>query len=384
MRAQDLLEDLIAQFNGNVFLGAFSFSSAEIPFIGAARPDLADRIVVVDDIGFIFQLNEWREAETTAVDDLEEWFASEVLRKGVKRIRQTRELLRSYATISLVNDLGHRMSIGPRAGDLVGVILYRTCPTMEERPLPRFHWSPTAGFVHVLRAEEYFCVSEYLVTPAEIFDYFRFRREVVSKPAFVPESVTEQALVGQYLAEEMSSIPGTRFERAALSFREDRNTAAFAFVMESLGDRIAHQEEEDADTDCYRILTELAKLSGSELRELKAQVRLTLEAVRADRLEPPFRIASSLSDCAFLLLPVATEFRRRAREALENISLASRHELKSEKHVSLAMWQTGELIDIEWMFIEGPNLPDPELDASLRRHYPFRRTSDRRLLEYFL
>jgi hypothetical protein len=61
-----------------------------------------------------------------------------------------------------------------------------------------------------------------------------------------------------------------------------------------------------------------------------------------------------------------------------------KHELQIEKQVSIAMWRSGEIIDIDWMYSAGPNDPNPELDQQLEQVYPFRRTSQRRLPEYYL
>lgn len=383
--ALNLLEDLNAHLNANVFLRAFSFSSAQLPVVDAGKVQLANHLVLLDGIGFIFQLNERDRRGASRLTELEKWFATDVLKKGVRQIRQTRDLLRAYVSISLVNRHGHRVSVAaPALENLVGVILYRTPSKAPAFNPPRFKKTRVAGFVHVLRDTDYFGICEYLVTPSELLDYFRFRRELLSKPEALPPSVTEEALVGQYLFEEYDAPPDSRFQNAAVTLRGDRNACVFSYVIENLGTQIARRDADSAETTYYPILAEVARLGRSELRELKTQLRLSLEAVRAGRFELPYRIASAGTDCGFLILPGSAEFRLRARAALESLAVASKHELKMEKQVSLAMWRTGEIIDIEWMFSEGPNSPNPELDERLERNYPFRRTSEKRLPEYFL
>jgi hypothetical protein len=44
------------------------------------------------------------------------------------------------------------------------------------------------------------------------------------------------------------------------------------------------------------------------------------------------------------------------------------------------MWRSGEIIDFDWLYTEGPNIPDENLDKRLERAYPFRRTSEKRPL----
>jgi hypothetical protein len=48
------------------------------------------------------------------------------------------------------------------------------------------------------------------------------------------------------------------------------------------------------------------------------------------------------------------------------------------------MWRNSEFVDIEWIFLNGRNLPDPNLDQRLERNYPFRRTSEQRLPPIFV
>ena len=101
--------------------------------------------------------------------------------------------------------------------------------------------------------------------------------------------------------------------------------------------------------------------------------------MRANRFELPFRITSPRRGCGFLILPVMRDFQNRAFEALESLSIASRHELGLQKQVGVGMWKDGEFVDIEWIFVAGENTPQPDIDARLAQSYPFRLASDRRI-----
>ena len=128
---------------------------------------------------------------------------------------------------------------------------------------------------------------------------------------------------------------------------------------------------------------ELARLGRHELRALKQQVRLALESVRSDRFELPHRIVSARTGCGFLILPLTSEFHDRTFFALESLSQASKYELDLEKQVGIGMWRENEFVDIEWLFLNGRNLPDPYLDERLARGYPFRRSSEQRIPPIF-
>ena len=297
--------------------------------------------------------------------------------------------------LSLVNHFGHRVSVTPaEAEDLVSMIIYRVPAKSRGFRAARFKKGRNGGFVHILRDVDYFEICQHFVTPAELLDYFGFRRDVLINWDAAAAAVSEEALIGQYLLEDYSSGPDQKFERAARS-RGGPTACEFSFVLDSLASKIAGQHSDYADTDCYEILAELALLGRYELKALKQELRVGLEAVRANRFELPLRIASGRTACGFLIVPVTREFRDRAIDALESLSLASKHELDLPRQVGIGMWnsydllrgervQKSEFVDIEWAFVEGDNAPNPELDERLSTSYPFRTASEQKLPPIFV
>jgi hypothetical protein len=214
-------------------------------------------------------------------------------------------------------------------------------------------------------------------------DYFGFRRDVLINWDAAAAAVSEEALIGQYLLEDFSSAPDPRYEKAARS-RGGPTACEFSFVMETIEFKIAAQSDEYADTECYEILTELALLGRYELKALRQELRLGLEAVRANRFELPFRIAAGRTGCGFVVVPVTREFHDRAMNALESLALASKHELDLPRQIGIGMWQNSEFVEIEWIFLDGPNPPNPELDERLAHNYPFRMSSEQKLPPIFV
>ncbi len=382
--ASSLLQDFTAQQHANAFLRAFSFPTLQLPRNPADESELADRVVFIDDIGFIVQLREREQKVASKPGDLEKWVANNIVKKAAKQVQNTRELLRSYKGLSLVNHFGHRVYVPPRdPDDLVSIIIYRVPAKARAFRAARFKKGRNGGFIHILRDVEYFEICEHFVTPAELVDYFNFRRDILINWEPAVTAVSEEALIGQYLLEDYSSQPDARFEKAARS-RGGPTACEFTFVLDSLASRIAAQNSDQADTDCYEVLTEIALLRRYELKALKQQLRLALEAVRANRFELPFRIASGRTGCGFLIVPVTREFHERAMDALKSLSVASKHELDLPRQVGIGMWRNSEFVDIEWIFQEGSNPPNPELDERLAFSYPFRVASEQRLPPIFV
>ena len=151
-----LLQEFTTQQNENAFLRAFSFSTTQLPVDSASDVELADRVIMMDEIGFIFQLMEREHKVASKAGDLEKWITNHVVRRGVKQIQNTRNLLKSYMGLSIVNNFGHRMSISPRDPDLlVSVIVYRVPPKTRAFRAARFKKNRNGGFVHILRDVDY-------------------------------------------------------------------------------------------------------------------------------------------------------------------------------------------------------------------------------------
>ena len=124
--ATSLLQDFTAQQNANVFLRAFSFPTIQLPLAAGDERTLADRVLMMDGIGFIIQLMEREQKVASKAGDIEKWVTNNVVRRGVKQIQNTRDLLHSYVGLSLVNQFGHRDNISPRDPELmVGIVVYR-------------------------------------------------------------------------------------------------------------------------------------------------------------------------------------------------------------------------------------------------------------------
>lgn len=396
-----LLHDFTAQQHSNVFMRAFSFGTNQLPTTAEKESQLADRVLLVDDIGLIFQLREREHRVVAKSGDLEKWVSGQVVRKGVRRVQATRELLASYTSLSVVNAFGQRMTVTPAKADrLVGIVIYRVPPKSRPFRAARFKQYRNGGFVHILRDTDYFAICEHFVTPAEFVEYFAFRRDILLGWDPPSSAVSERALIGQYLLEDFASPPSSSLERAARA-REGTTASEFSFVLDNLAAELStHDEEEEDDEDDdrhedetathhaatthrYEILTELALLGRYHLRALKQQIRTALEAVRANRFEQPLRIISTRRHCGFLIVPLMREFLERSLEALDSLAIASKHELDLTRQVGIGMWQSSEFVDVEWVFLEGENPPNAALDQRLARNYPFRRASERRMAPIF-
>jgi hypothetical protein len=54
------------------------------------------------------------------------------------------------------------------------------------------------------------------------------------------------------------------------------------------------------------------------------------------------------------------------------------------RQIGIGMWRNSEFVDIEWIFLDGPNPPNPQLDRRLAHSYPFRTSSEQKLPPIFV
>jgi hypothetical protein len=372
---QTLSERFVGQLNANVFFAEFAFASSQLRVPEVGEVELADHLVLFDDVGLIFQLKE-RSADVK--DDsasLSSWFVRKVRKAAVSQIAKTKAMMRQFAGTRIRNQRGHQVHL-PDAPPtrLSSIVIYHASSTTEFYA-PKYCISRSAGFVHFIAAKDYFGVCQSLVTPAEVLEYLAFREDVVKLLNLAPAQVSEAALVGQFMGGTITikAIPHERYANILDALIQDREQWDISYLTDHLGEQIKYRDGDASATQYYRILAQLAKLSRAELRELKILLGHATEAVRTDTLELPYRFALPRNDCGFLLLAVPSNMHPKAHQTLMNVSLLSKYELKVSKHVSLSMRRVKSFLDIEWMYAEGPVKANEKLDAFLARNYPFRK-----------
>jgi hypothetical protein len=370
--AKTLLERFIAQLNANVFFAEFAFDSAQLRVPGTGDIELADHLVLLDEIGLIFQLKERNSGAALGATELTSWFTAKVRKKAVSQIAASRTLLRHHAGATIPNQRGHLVQLPDSSPDRLAAVVIYDAPQPEGFNPPQYCVSGSAGFVHFIKAADYLGVCQSLITPTEVQEYLAFRQQAMRSLVFAPASVSEAALVGQFMGGDLTAIPNEKYSRAHHALLDDREEWDVSFLTERLGQQITYREGDQSQTSHYRILAELAKLTRSELKELKSRLQLTLEAVATDQFRLPYRFAVPRTDCGFLLFPVPSDLHGKARTALHNFSVASKHELEVSKHIALSVRKTDGYIDIEWMYLAGPVEPNAEVDALLAENYPFR------------
>ncbi|WP_061206174.1 hypothetical protein, partial [Leptospira santarosai] len=274
----------------------------------------------------------------------------------------------------------HQVAIVPPSLDKVILIIIFKLDQDFSASLGYF--SSDFGFIHYINQKAYYDICLYLITPAEIYDYFKFRESIlVENEKYDDNSISEYSLLGQYLSGNVKVLPDVNSESFVKIFKDDLQSWDISFILKNLEDKIISPR--DNVTDYYKIIAEFAKLNRAALREIKKRLRLALHSVIKDIFDKPYRVVVPSSDCGFLILPVQAQLKDSIVEGLLGHCIVSKYELNNKKHVGIGISKEGDFIDILWIFIESESRPDKEIDKKLKENYPFREVKETLLNKYF-
>jgi hypothetical protein len=377
MSDQTLLSAFVSSLHSNLFLREFSFARTCFTPLGGTEVELADHLVRVGDLLFLYQL---KERDAAATGTVEAWIRNKVVKKATRQIRSTIGLLGSGDPVRVSNERGHVFDLSAQPDDARhSIVVFKSGDTRTPLPYPRFHLSGTVGFIHIFDVLDYLGICQYLITPAEVAEYLSWRERVLKSSEAA--SVSEAALLGQYMLDDASS-PGERFAQALVALRNDVSAFDMSFILANLADHVDSASKADLGTQYYPLLKLLARMIRSELRLLKERLKYALTAVAEDRVELPARFVSLKLKCGVVVVPmVAAHFANR-QVALRNLSILAKYEHRTDMQIGIAVAKQGADVIIDWYYLEHAWSHNQEIEDALRDRYPFRPTSAGTLPRY--
>lgn len=366
-----LLQDFIDDLNSRVFFKEFTFAGPLLS-VGSGEVELADHFVLLEDLAIVFQLKERSPEADSSEDAVSSWFQSKVLKRAKNQIKASLRVLSTCGGRTVVNQRGHAVRLPGQVGrEIHNVIVFRAPVLPNQFDHEPIYYSDDVGPIHVIQDVDYFGICRHLVTPREIARYLAFRALILRLHPFVDEP----ALVGQFLLNDLESAPSAKYRGAFAALVDDTDDWNLSKLIREFADHVVPlpgvEEPQDA-LNYYAIIAELAKLSRSELRELKKRILLAVGHARRDQFEPTTRVSFPHTDCAFLVFAVPAAMWGGVQRGLLNLCIGSQYQLQVKRHIGIAVGVRGEVIDLVWCFREW--LPEhiPELEARLEKSNPFR------------
>lgn len=350
-----------------MFFREFTFSKNTFRFENE-EVELADAIVHARDIMWVFQLKERAKTEGLTQVSEERWFSRKVVGEATRQIRQTVSLLRNSPSVVLNNNRGHAVHLAGLPMSVHKVVAFRAAPELPQSCRDaKYHRSATAGFIHLFSASDYGDVLGSLLTLAEVNEYLTYREAALTKWPTAAQ-LPERALLGQFLLGD-EHVPRLDSAGAVHALVETRHEWDMTSVISTFGDRIV---TEQAPTDHYPILQELAVLKRTELREFRRRFDLALKVSRRNEVVRPYRMTVPRTDCAFVVIPLTDAMKQHRANLLHNLTVLHQYEQRVPRCVGLAMDWEGESWYMEWAFRERVWSHDPELEQALASNEAFR------------
>jgi hypothetical protein len=373
------LEERVARTNAGFFLREFSFSRTHFSPPGRSEVELADHVVSLDDVLLVFQFKERCDATDDPVQEAS-WYEKKVVRKATKQVRDTLEHF-SRHRIRIANDRGHVIDLpqGLQGLKVAKVVVYEPGSMLPlHLRLQKGYESSTAGFVHLFQAADYEGILRTLVTVPEIVDYLQFRELVCQRYPDESSSVTEQALLGQYIDDAEVRAPSLDDERIFDALQDDSHEFEMFGILHKFKERTysgsaSGGAASDTSPDYYSILKELLRLPRNDLAAFRLRFLWAWDACGGD-LEQPSLFASGNTGCGFVFVPVPVGQEFNKMRALENFTMAAKYDLKVDRCLGLVFQRDGEWRLVDWMLRSHPWAPDQDLEEMLKRSYPFRST----------
>ena len=365
--------DSLAELNEWHFFQEFVYSKNTFrPAPPQTEVELADSVLWLGDLLLAFQLKERKPTSEPTETSERKWFDKKILDEATRQIRDTLRYLEENRSISLKNHRSHERTL--ESGKLKQI--HKLVVYLPDKKLPedclskKYHESRTAGVIHIIPAQDYLGIVKTLLTPVEVADYLDFREELIATWGHRINELPEPALVGQFLEGDSSVEPSLNFlERLrALDHRADEWD--MSGIISNFPDRVT---TDNAPTDYYPIIAELASLKRNELKEFKARFQLAVERSRANKFALPYRIAIPRTDCGFVFIPLTIDLFEHRRTALLNMTLAHKYDQRLSKCVGVVIGGHEQgWFHSDWCFAESPWQPDQDMDKLLAANNPFR------------
>ncbi len=371
--SDNLLEKFLSKLNENIFYREFSFSKNDFHPRPGEKKQFADHAVWIDDFLIIFQLKQRTTNEVMSEAHERSWFENKVLKRAKKQIKGTLGFLAQYPQITIENRRGHAFNLNSAsAKHIIKIIVYDPGDNLPEDCLRvRHYFSSKVGFVHIIAWRDYAATCVTLLTPAELVDYLGFREAVIKRWHMETTIPSERALVGQFLYSDHIDRPDEGYACFLDNLKRETKEFNLTHLLNDIGDRLDQATAENTPLDYYKILTEFAKLNRGDLKEVKARIVACLQAIQEDRFMQPTRIIVPRTGCGYVFIPLQKEFIDNRRNALTNLTHAAKYEHKFQKQIGVTFVKEGNLILIEWCYLEGLWARNPVLEKMLSTNNPF-------------
>lgn len=348
-------EEFVTRISTNVFYKEFTFDRNEFyPSVGEQK-ELADNILWIDELLFIIQIKERNPNDVKTEKEENKWFSNVVLKKAKNQIKDSVGFFLTHDKIIIKNRREHSIRVtasNVETANKIVVYAHNSNLLSESNRHLKFYESQSIGHIHLLGVEDYYWLCRYLVTPAELDEYLKFRIELYRRHSSIVDKYPEQYVLAHFLnTPDVSSIDERYIETLPKLLAE---TEAFDLsgILKNFLENI-RVEEQKQSTEYYQIVKEIAKLKRHELAEFKKRFQLIIEDAKSNRITLPYRFTVPRTGCGFVFIPLISEKANYWENALLNFTTIYKYKRKIEKCIGVVVFKYEAYFDINWAYMAG-------------------------------
>ena len=375
-------EKHITVINSSFFFKEFTFSKNNFKDLDDEL-ELADSIVWVDDFFLIYQIKERN--QTQEESNLKNWFKNKVLGKAVKQIKSTLQYLDKFDKIIVENERGEKFDLtkANRENPIKLIIYSPGAKFPEEDRFLKFYTSKVVGKIHLFHKEDYLWICRYLITPFEIEEYLRFRKNLYEANRNELDNLPEQYVLGHYLETNEDIELNPSYVDNLKNLEADLESFNISPIVENFNRLILYST---GKSHYYYILKELAKLNRSDLRGFKQRYDLALEKAKNQEPDIPYRMTSLYSKCGFVFIPLEFTKKDKWENAVRNFSTLHKYEQKLDKVVGMVCYYNPKkkYYDIYWTYINSVWEFEEDLEKIVKENFPLRSVKMEKTFRYHI
>jgi hypothetical protein len=378
-RQEDVQSFISRTLHKLLFWEEFVFSRNKFSPPSSSELEFADAVVMLGDVLLIYQIKERSPEDAADAEAERSWFISKVLGRATKQVRATLRYLQTYSEIRVPNERGHIFNLaGSGYRDILKIVVYLASPNLpSDCRCIRYHHSRSAGFIHIIEAQDYLEMSRTLRVPEEVVRYLKYREMALTRFGKNYSALPEPVIAGHFIGGDPDEAPNLNSTKYLYRLVQDDEDWDLTPLMRRMHN---HRSAPGMRDDYYDILVEFAKLPRSMWRKVKERIRLCIENVQKDQAATPYRITYPETGCGFVFIPVPSEvvadpdcstIRLRA---LQNFTRLHKYDQRLAKCIGILVAKDAQYFDIFilWCLIAHDWVEEPDIQRLLDGGSPFR------------
>ena len=362
-------EKLANIINTNFFFREFCYHNLIIERDSGDEIELCDLLVAFCDYLVVFQLKERNSLGFVDSESEARWFASKVLNKAKRQMKNTIEHLSNQQTVKLENNRCQVVEIKlEEFKSVIQVIMYDDNEQLaNEYRYIKGVTSSEIGFIHLISLRAYEMICDFFQTPIEIFDYLLFR----SKNTIDANKVSEKALIGYYVNGDYSIEITEHHSEHYNKINNNIDDYGIRFITQTFYDKITGAI---SSNEYHKIIEQIGLLNRNGVTAFRRCLSLAIADSQSVKRCLPYRFSLPNESRGFVFIPWPLFEEGDMHNLLVNITEAHKYEHKLEKCVGAIIKKDSDsgYCDILWAYIETAWVWDEDMEDRLFNYYPFR------------